>query len=42
MAFFWIRLAYALIYWAAVPFVRTLLFTLGMVCVVGLFVHVIR
>lgn len=41
MAFFWIRLVYALVYWAAVPFLRTLLFTLGMVCVVGLFVHVI-
>ena len=42
MSFFWIRLVYALVYWAAVPFVRTLVFTLGMVCVVGLFVDVIR
>ena len=42
MAFFWIRLVYALVYWAAVPFVRTLVFTLGMACVVCLFIHVIR
>lgn len=42
MAFFWIRLVYALVYWAALPFVRTLVFTLGMVCVVGLFVEVVR
>lgn len=42
MAFFWIRLVYALVYWAAIPFVRTLLFTLGMACVVCLFIHVIR
>ena len=36
MSFFWIRLAYAAIYWLAVPFVRTVLFTLGFVAVCGL------
>lgn len=42
MAFFWIRLVYVLVYWAGLPFVRTLVFTLGMVCVVGLFFEVVR
>ena len=42
MAFFWIRLVYASVYWAGLPFVRTLVFTLGMVCVVGLFFEVVR
>ena len=42
MAFFWIRVAYALVYWLGAPFVRTLLFTLGVVCVVGLAWAVIR
>ncbi|HEX4407682.1 MAG TPA: MAPEG family protein [Xanthobacteraceae bacterium] len=37
MAFFWLRVAHAIVYWAAIPFIRTLVFTLGFVCVVGLF-----
>jgi uncharacterized MAPEG superfamily protein len=36
MAFFWLRLAHAAVYWFAVPFVRTLVFTLGFVAVCGL------
>ncbi len=36
MAYFWIRLAYTVVYLMAVPFVRTLLFTLGFVAVCGL------
>lgn len=36
MSFFWLRLAHAIVYWFAVPFVRTLLFTLGFVSVCGL------
>lgn len=35
-AFFWVRLAHAIVYYFAVPFVRTLLFTLGFVAVCGL------
>jgi uncharacterized MAPEG superfamily protein len=37
MAFFWLRLIHAVVYWFAVPFVRTLVFTLGFFCVLGLF-----
>lgn len=36
-AFFWLRVAYALVYLFAVPYVRTLIFTLGFACVVGIF-----
>jgi uncharacterized MAPEG superfamily protein len=35
-AFFWLRFGYVLIYLFAVPYVRTLLFTLGFVAVCGL------
>ena len=36
IAFFWLRLIHAGVYWLAVPFVRTLVFTLGFVAVCGL------
>jgi len=42
MAFFWLRLAHAVVYLFAVPFVRTLVFTLGFACVVGIFWEVIK
>jgi uncharacterized MAPEG superfamily protein len=37
MAFFWLRVLHAIVYWAAIPFIRTLVFTLGFACVIGLF-----
>ena len=40
MAFFWLRLAHAVVYWLALPYVRTLIFTLGWIAVVALFLHV--
>jgi uncharacterized MAPEG superfamily protein len=40
--FFWLRLAHALVYWLAIPFVRTLVFTLSFVAVVGLFWEVVK
>jgi len=40
--YFWLRLAHAVVYLLAVPYVRTLIFTLGFVAVAGLFVEVIR
>ncbi len=40
-AFFWLRLVHAVVYWFAVPYVRTLAFTLGFACVVGLFVTIL-
>lgn len=37
MFFFWARLAHAVVYLAGVPYLRTLIFTLGYVAVLGLF-----
>jgi uncharacterized MAPEG superfamily protein len=42
MSFFWLRLIHAVVYWFAVPYIRTLVFTLGFVAVVGLFWEVIK
>ncbi len=42
MSFFWLRVAHALVYQIGVPFVRTLIFALGFVCVAGIFVEVIK
>jgi uncharacterized MAPEG superfamily protein len=39
ISFFWLRLAHAVVYWFAIPFIRTLVFTLGFVCVLGLFIQ---
>ena len=36
-AFFWLRLVHAIVFWAAIPYIRTIVFTLGYVCVLGLF-----
>ena len=41
MAFFWLRLAHAVVYWLALPYIRTLVFTLGWIAVVALFVQVV-
>jgi len=41
-SFFWLRLAHAIVYWTAIPYLRTVLFTLGFVCIVGLFWEVIK
>ncbi len=38
-SFFWLRLAHAVVYWAAIPYIRTIIFTLGYVVVIGLFVE---
>ena len=40
-AFFWLRVAHAVVYWFAVPYVRTLIFVLGWVAVVGIFWRVV-
>ena len=39
---FWLRLAHAVVYLLAVPYVRTLIFTLGFVAVAGIFWEVIK
>jgi uncharacterized MAPEG superfamily protein len=42
VAFFWTRLAHAVVYWLGIPFIRTLVFSLSFACVVGMFVEVIK
>jgi uncharacterized MAPEG superfamily protein len=42
MSFFWLRLAHAVVYLLAVPYVRTLVFTLGFVAVAGIFWELIK
>jgi len=37
MSFFWLRLAHAVVYLLGIPYLRTLIFTLGYVAVVGMF-----
>ncbi|HXX04615.1 MAG TPA: MAPEG family protein [Xanthobacteraceae bacterium] len=42
MSYFWLRLAHAIVFIAAIPYIRTILFVLGYVAVVGLFVELIK
>jgi uncharacterized MAPEG superfamily protein len=42
MSFFWLRLAHAAVYLLGIPYVRTLVFTLGFVAIAGLCWEVIR
>ena len=41
-SFFWLRLAHAVVYLLGIPYLRTLLFTLGYVAVVGIFWEFIK
>ena len=41
MAFFWLRLAHAVVYLAAIPYLRTALFTLAWIAELGLFWQII-
>jgi uncharacterized MAPEG superfamily protein len=40
--FFWMRLVHAIVYLLAIPYLRTLVFTLGFVAVGGIFWEVIK
>jgi uncharacterized MAPEG superfamily protein len=40
--FFWMRVAHAVVYWFAIPYLRTVVFTLGFVAVAGIFWEVIK
>ena len=39
--FFWSRLGHAVVYVLGIPYVRTLIFTAGFVCVVGVFYQIV-
>jgi len=40
-SFFWLRLAHAVVYWFGFPFIRTIVFTLGWIAVVALFIQAV-
>jgi uncharacterized MAPEG superfamily protein len=42
MSFFWLRVAHAVVFWAAIPYVRTIIFTLGYVAILGLFYELMK
>jgi uncharacterized MAPEG superfamily protein len=42
ICFFWLRLAHAAVYLLGIPYVRTLIFTLGYVAVIGIFWEIVR
>ena len=42
MSFFWLRVAHAVVYLAAIPYIRTLIFVLGYVAIIGLFVELMK
>src|ERR1700704_994210 len=42
MSYFWLRLAHAVVYLLGIPYVRTLVFTLGFVSVTGIFLGLIN
>jgi uncharacterized MAPEG superfamily protein len=41
-SFFWLRVGHAVVYWLGWPYIRTVIFTLGFLCVAGLFWEVIK
>lgn len=41
MVFFWARIAHAIIYMTGIPYLRTIVFTVGFVAVLGLFWEVV-
>ncbi len=42
IAYFWLRVAHAIVFLAGWPFIRTVIFVLGWICVVGLFVELVK
>jgi uncharacterized MAPEG superfamily protein len=42
ISYFWLRVAHAVVYLAAIPYIRTLIFVLGWICVLGLFFEVVK
>ena len=42
ISFFWLRVVHAIVYWTAIPYIRTIVFTLGFLAVVGLFVELMK
>lgn len=41
MVFFWARVVHAVVFWAAIPYIRTLAFVAGFVAVIGIFCEIV-
>jgi uncharacterized MAPEG superfamily protein len=41
-SFFWLRLTHAVVYLLGIPYIRTIVFTLGFVCISGIFWELIK
>jgi uncharacterized MAPEG superfamily protein len=42
ISFFWLRVAHVVVYLAAIPYIRTVVFVLGWVTVIGLFYELMK
>jgi hypothetical protein len=42
MGYFWMRVVHAFMTWFGIAYIRTVVFTLGWFCIVGMFWEVIR
>jgi uncharacterized MAPEG superfamily protein len=42
ISFFWLRVAHAVVYLLGIPYLRTLIFTLGYIAVIGIFRELVR
>lgn len=42
MSYFWLRVVHAVVFLAAIPFIRTIVFVLAYVCIIGLFVELMK
>ena len=41
-SFFWLRVVHAVVYWFAIPWIRTLVFTLGFISVLGIAWEIVK
>jgi len=42
ISYFWLRVAHAIVFLAGIPFLRTIIFVLGWICIIGLFVDLMK
>jgi uncharacterized MAPEG superfamily protein len=42
MSYFWLRVAHAVVFWAGIAYIRTIIFVLAYVCIIGLFYDLMK
>ena len=40
--FFWAQAAHAVVYWFGIPYIRTIVFTIGYISIAGIFWEIVR